>query len=243
VSAPGSVPSRAGGLLRRFVWLHPEWWSAALCVGAWIAMAVHGLGSAAHGPHHALSYSNEVALWLLMIAAMMLPVMLETLCATATRSLWRRRHRAIAGFLVGYFTPWLALGVVAAGLRGAAWTHTDAAPAFGFAVAALWQSTPPYRRAVAACERRLPLAPDGWRADRDCLRFGGAIGRACVASCWALMLGCALSGHGIIAMAGGMAVTAVERRSFRPRPRTVLALTLALSGYYFGRAAWGWRLG
>jgi predicted metal-binding membrane protein len=239
VSAPGFVPWRAAGRLRQFVWLHPEWWSMALCAVAWVAMAVHGLGSAAHGLHHRLSYGKEVLLWLLMIAAMMLPVMTEAVRTTAARSLWRRRHRAIAGFLVGYFAPWLALGAVVAGLLGAARTHSDAAPALGFAVAALWQSTPPYRRAVIACERRLPLAPDGWSADRDCLRFGGAIGLACVASCWALMLGCALSGHGIVAMTGGLAVTRVERRSFRPRPRTMLALTLALSGYYFALAARG----
>jgi predicted metal-binding membrane protein len=243
VSPTGSVPWRAGRLLRRFLWLHPEWWSAAICAVAWIAMALHGFTSAAHRVHHGFSYWNELLLWLLMIAAMMLPVMTDAVRTTAARSLWRRRHRAIAGFLVGYFAPWLALGALAAGLRSAAWTHADAAAALGFCVAVVWQSMPPYRRAVIACERRLPLAPDGWRADRDCLRFGGAIGLACVASCWALMLGCALSGHGIVAMAGGMAVTAVERRSFRPRPRTVLALTLALAGYYFALAVRGPRQG
>jgi hypothetical protein len=46
------------------------------------------------------------------------------------------------------------------------------------------------------------------------------------------MLACAFAGHGLLAMAGGMALSAVERWSFWPRPRTVLAGTLAMAGLY-----------
>jgi hypothetical protein len=111
-------------------------------------------------------------------------------------------------------------------------TQTYAAAALCFAVMAVWRLTPMHARALAACHRTLPLAPLGWQADRDCLRFGSAIGRACVQTCWPLMVACAFAGHGLIAMAGGMALSAVERWSFWPRPRTVLAGTLAMACFY-----------
>jgi len=64
------------------------------------------------------------------------------------------------------------------------------------------------------------------------LRLGGMIGGACVRSCWPLMLACAFTGHTAIAMAGGMAVGALERWSFRPRVRAMFGVTVALASYY-----------
>jgi hypothetical protein len=149
--------------------------------------------------------------------------------SAASASFWPRRHRAIAAFGLGYFAPWLGLGIVAATLRQATWTHTYAAPALGFAAAALWQRTVTYKRALTACHRTWPIAPLGWRADRDCLRFGSFVGLACIQTCWLLMLACGFAGHSLIAMTGGMAVGAVERWSFRPRKKAMLAATLALA--------------
>lgn len=224
--------SPAAVTVQYFFWLHPEWWCVGLCGFAWAVMLLHGGQYAGHGIHHRMSFAPELLYWMWMAAAMMLPLALNAVRVTAARSLWSRRHWAMAGFLAGYFAPWLAAGVAAAGLREASWTHTYAAPALGFAAAALWQRTPAHRRALTACHRTLPLAPAGWRAHRDCLRFGGTIGAACVTSCWPLMLGCAFAGHSLIAMAGGMVVGAWERRWFRPRTRAAAAVTLAIASYY-----------
>jgi predicted metal-binding membrane protein len=131
----------------------------------------------------------------------------------------------------------VVLGIVAAGLREASWTHTYAVPALSFTTAALWQLTPVHRRALTDCHRRLPLAPTGWRADRDCLRYGGTIGAACIRTSWPLMLACAFAGHGLIAMTGGMIVGFVEQWAFRPRRRAALAVTVAIAGYYLLLAA------
>jgi predicted metal-binding membrane protein len=215
-----------------FFWLHPEWWTVVLSGFAWAAMLFHGWRHTAHGGQHWVALPQELGNWLLMVAAMMLPLVLDSVREAAAGSLWARRHRAITGFLVGYFAPWLALGFLAAGSRQLSWTHTYIAPALSFAAAALWQLTPIHRRALVACHRRQPLAPLGWQADRDCLRFGVTIGLACISSCWPLMIACTLAGHGFIAMIGGMAVGAAERWSFRPRTRTALVGTLALAGYY-----------
>jgi predicted metal-binding membrane protein len=225
--------------LQYFFWLHPEWWSRAVCGIAWVVMLVHGWRNAAHNSSHWMTFAQELAFWMLMVAAMMLPLVIRNVWVTAAGSLWIRRHRAIAGFLAGYFVPWLALGLVASTLREAAWSHTAYAAAIGFGTAAIWQRTPMHKRALSNCHLTVPLAPVGWRADLDCLRFGGTIGAACVASCWPLMLACAFTGHGLIAMTGGTAVSALERWSFRPRNHIMLAITLALAGYYAARAVWG----
>ena len=217
--------------LRYFFWSHPEWWTVTLCGLAWVAMLFRW-ESAGHDVQHRMTFAQELVSWMLMVAAMMLPLVIHRVRATAVSSLWARRHRAIAGFLTGYFAPWLLLGMVTAGVREMSWTHTDAAAALGFLVAALWQLTPMHKRALMACHYRRPLAPAGWRADLDCLRFGGAISVACVGSCWPLMLACAFTGHALIAMTGGLAIGAFEKWPYRPRTRIAVAATLAIATCY-----------
>jgi hypothetical protein len=224
--------------LQVFFWLHPEWWTVALCAVAWLAMLQHGWTHAAHVGNHRMTLPQELASWLLMVAAMMLPLVVDAVRATADASLWARRHRAIAGFVVGYLAPWAAVGFVAAGVRQISWSHTHVASALVFAIAALWLLTPMHRRGLVGCHRRRPLAPSGWRADRDCLAFGSTIGRACVWSCWPLMLACALTGHALVAMIGGMAVGLIERWSFRPRIRAAALGALALAIYFGVQADW-----
>lgn len=218
--------------LQHFFWIHPEWWSLALCGVGWVVMLLHGGRHAGHEVHQAGTLGDELPRWMWMVAAMMLPRLTYEVRGTAERSLWARRHRAIAGFLTGFGIPWLGLGIIAVLLRRASWPHTYAAPALAFAGAALWQLTRMRKRALMECHRSLPLAPKGWRADRDCLRYGSAIGAACVQTCWPLMLGCMLSGHSLIAMAGGMIVGAGEQWPTRMRFPVAMAGTLALAAYY-----------
>src|SRR5581483_9450932 len=204
------TPARAGGRmgtrLRFFFWLHPEWWTVGLASGAWGVMLQHAWQNSGHNGYHGSTLFPEIGYWMLMVAAMMLPLVTGRVRFTATVSLWARRHRAIAGFVVGYFGPWLALGIVFAPLRQMNWTHTYAAPALAFAAAALWQKTVVYKRALTACHRTWPIAPLGWRADRDCVRFGSFIGFACLRTCWPLMLACGFAGHSLVAMSGGMVI-------------------------------------
>lgn len=226
--------------LQSFFWFHPEWWVMGLAMGAWAFMLLHA-GNAGHAAHHPMSMVEEIALWMLMVAAMMLPLVRDAVRFTASASLWARRHRSILGFVAGYFLPWLGLAIIAAILRQAPWTHTYAAPAVGFAGAALWQRTVMYRRAVMACHRTWPIAPLGWRADRDCVRFGSFIGFSCVRTCWPLMLACGFAGHSLIAMTGGLLIGLVDERRYRERrhqPDPTLAGRLAMAAFYGVLAAW-----
>lgn len=144
--------------------------------------------------------------WAVMVAAMMLPLVFDHLQYAATRSLWRRRQRAMLGFLCGYVAVWMLAGI-AAMAAASVLTATVAV-----AIAFLWQLTPWKRRALVACHRTMPLAPEGWRADGDCLRCGWSIGSACVVTCGAMMLACVAIGHSLPAMVVVTMIAAVERR-------------------------------
>lgn len=223
--------------IQRFFWLYPDWWCAALSCLAWAMLLQGAWTHAGHAAHRmAQPLSLELAHWLLMVAAMMIPFLLPTLRAAAVSSLWSRRHRAMALVLTGYLAPWLALGAAAAAIRSLPVMHSPFAPAIAFSAAALYIASPWHSRGLIRCHRRVPLAPEGWRADRDCLHYGFVIGNACVTSCWLLMLACALTGHDAIAMLAGLAIAIAERRSLRPRSRPALDLTFAVAAFYMVQA-------
>ena len=198
-----------------------------MCVAAWVVLLA---SQRAHEGHSGAW--PELWHWMLMVAGMMLPLAQGEVRAAAEGSLWGRRNRAIAGFLTGYSGPWLALGLAAAWARQEAWAHQAGAAAFFFGISAAWMAVPWRRRALAECHRRSPLAPTGWKADRDCLRFGGMIGLACVTTCWPMMLACAFTGHNWVAMMGGTAVAVLERWPYQPREGPARRATAALAVYY-----------
>jgi predicted metal-binding membrane protein len=168
----------------------------------------------------------------MMALAMMLPATAAEIRITAARSLWRRRGRAIAEWIVAFGAVWVLAGIAILALRRLALDAGLVRPgaialALGLAFAAAWQLTPIKRRALNACHRTRPLAPSGPRADRDCLLYGATIGRECVVSCGPMMAAMTLgSVRGPILMVGMTAVVLAER--FRHRtPRRSSAVALA----------------
>lgn len=204
---------------------NPQWWALALSGAAWLLM-ISGAAHSHHGMHDA---THELVAWMVMSVAMMVPMVAGSIRLSAQRSFWRRRHRAAAGFLTGYLACWLLVGVAVLLLPLRA---GPAETAIAFVVAAVWQLTPWKRRALVACHWRMPLAPRGWRADRDCLRFGWGCGLRCFVSCWALMLACFLSGHALAATAAGAAVGLAER--YLVRDQRLLAAALVVAGIVCG---------
>lgn len=180
---------------RRLMWRHPEWWSVALSVAAWIAL----LSAPQHSASHQSTAINLV-FWLLMVMAMMFPLVIPQVRQAAFHSLWSRRYRAIGVFLTGYMAPWLGFGAVVILIQGELAIARRASTIVAILIAAVWQASACKRRALNRCHQVLPLAPRGWRANWDCLRFGWRIGTACVCACWALMLVCAVSDHSVLTM-------------------------------------------
>lgn len=229
---PAATIARPSKLtLQRFFWLHPEWWSIAISGLAWVMMLREASRHFGHAGHRT-SFPAEMSGWMLMTLAMMLPLVLHSVRMTARASLWSRRHRAIAGFLTGFVAIWMPLGLVVATFRYASGAYMQWATALAFGVAVLWQRTSWHQRALMYCHWKEPLAPRGWRADLDCVRYGAIIGAICMWSCWPLMLACGLSGHSPVAMAGGMLIGVAERWYYRPRARRMMLITLALALYY-----------
>lgn len=215
--SPADVRSRVGGFLQRT----PAWWTMGLTGAAWLYLLAAGMDPAGHdGPHP----SGAAMHWLAMICAMMAPLVWGHVSLVAERSLWRRRHRAIALFLASYIATWAAYGALVTTALGSAAIPLQ--PALCLLAAALWQLTPWKLRALRRCHRSIPLAPSGGRADRDCLRYGWMTGGNCLLSCWALMLVCAAGRLSVWLMVGLTAFTVAERVADRPR-RTRFAAALS----------------
>jgi predicted metal-binding membrane protein len=174
--------------IRQFIRRHPEWWSLAISAAAWFWMV---RGHAHHHHAHVLGFGARMASWMVMTAAMMLPMVVEPLRAAAWRS--KHAHAAAALFLVAYLSCWAAAGVVLSLPEVSA----AIAPAVALLIAGVWQLAKPVRCRETA---ELPAWRHGW-----------FVGLRCVASCWALMLVCVVSGHALPAMAGLTGVGMFER--------------------------------
>lgn len=205
---------------REFRVRHPEWWVMLAAAAAWALMIAvpHSSPHAGHGASHGASHGAASA-WpglgfmALMVVAMMAPLTISGVRHAALDRPPHRRGVAVAEFMAGYLGVWLPAAVVIA----LAWSVAAAAvpwsAAVGVTVAAavLWELAPARRRHLARCERTVPLAPRGWRADRDCLRFGAERGVSCIATCWALMAVCVAFGHSVLVMAILFAVRLAPR--------------------------------
>jgi predicted metal-binding membrane protein len=194
-------------LARRRLIRQPELWLYALALGA-------GLTLIAHAHHQHRSWLTGWLGWTAMVLAMMLPVVAPQARRIAMRSLWERRHRAMAWFLVGYIAVWLAVGAVLVGVLVAVGRlHPGPAVlAAALLAAAGWQVAGARRRVMRRCGALRACAARGWRANRDCADAGVRLGLRCTFTCGPVMLATVV-GHGLTLMAGLLALLLSERAS------------------------------
>jgi predicted metal-binding membrane protein len=226
---------------------YPGWWVLIASAAAWTLLVVNGsmpqsfplclppslgrAGQVAAGLEAA--WQTRVATgammgWVLMAVAMTPPLAMGLIRHVSVRSFAPRRYRAVLEFVLGGLAPWILFGAVAVPVL--LWLpmsgHTQSvAAAVAFAAAAAWQLTPAKRLVLRRCHRTQPLAPAGWQADRDCLRYGLIHGGYCVASCWAMMLACMVTAHPWLAMLYVQIIAHNERQAREP-PATASALAL-----------------
>jgi predicted metal-binding membrane protein len=239
VTQVGDLTARVRRIVASFAAWHPEWWMLAVSALAWfyllfpcstvgsvcITTTASGDRLGTHVPAHNLSG------WLIMVLAMMFPLIIIPVRRTAFGSLWYRRHWAIVVFLAGYLTIWVIAGIG----RLLAAAFLGGTPALGnrwvigasFLAAAAWQMTPLKRRFAAACNRIEPLAPRGWPAHRDCLRFGADHGIRCLGNCGFMMMAAMFSPWQPATMVVTTLLLLYERYRARRRAR-VVPLTLGL---------------
>ena len=158
--------------------------------------AAQGVGGMAMGPP---APGALLSMWLLMMAAMMLPVMVPTLAAYET--LIARADGTRGGWLgvmAGYLAVWLGFAAVLASaqhglMRAGLLTDMGAAQGRGLAagiliVAGAWQLT----SLKAACHG-ICLSPTAWFLGRwrtgpaGGARMGAGLGAVCVLCCWGYM--------------------------------------------------------
>jgi hypothetical protein len=227
--------TRIVGIVRHVNGRFPEFWMLAVSAFAWVALAARSTGHI-----HYAGVAENWWHWMLMVPAMMLPLQIQGVRWTAERNLWPRRHRAILGFLIGYLGLWALVGAVFS------WAATVFAiphrigwmegAAIGLLIETAWLLSPWKRLAAHMCHRTLPLSPDGWRADWDCLAFGWTIGYGCALNCWPLMLVCWLSGHSLIAIVLAFAVACVDR--YATADYRLYATATAVMGSALGVFSW-----
>jgi predicted metal-binding membrane protein len=162
-----------------------------------------------------LGFGSFVAVWSLMMTAMMLTSVVP-FTMLYTRTLAPPRGPHVAAFTVGYLLVWSAAALPAYGLawladqavNGRAGLATALAVAI-FVAAGIYQLTPFKDRCLSQCRSPLGLvfryaSVDGRTRD---LRIGLRLGAYCLGCCWALMA--LLIGFGVMNVAAMVALAAV----------------------------------
>jgi predicted metal-binding membrane protein len=150
------------------------------------------------------SFGFYVSVWVVMMAAMMLP---SAASMVVTYSTVQRRKRDLGraaepggtvAFVGGYLIVWTAFGIVAyvlfeflrsLDIDTLAWSRNGPyAAAAVIAVAAVYQVTPLKDVCLSKCRSPLAFVVGSWRNGRLAgLRMGIEHGAWCVGCCWALM--------------------------------------------------------
>ncbi len=224
----------------------------AAAVGAWAALvalswrggpALHGHGSSSA----AVAPAAFTTLWLLMVAAMMLPPSM-LFVRTLNRLVAQRvdGRRIVAAALIGYSLAWVVTGQafqVGDGLvhelvDGSVWltSRRHVVAATVLVLAGLYQFAPLKLRCLRGCRSPQGFVARGWggRAPlADAFRIGATYGWSCVGCCWALMLLMFAAGlSSLWLMALLTAVMVVERRVRRVEfAVSVLGGGLILGGF------------
>ena len=165
-----------------------------------------------------------VSVWIVMMAAMMLPsaapmVVVHSAVQRRRRELGRRPIRgASIAFVGGYLLAWTAFGLVAYALFELArsfdldalsWSRGGRYVAAGvIAVAAVYQLTALKDVCLAKCRSPLGFVVGSWRSGRvGAARMGMEHGAWCVGCCWALMA--TLFALGLMSITWTVAIAAV----------------------------------
>ena len=190
-----------------------------VCALAWWLTLIH-----AHGMHASSPHTGRVAgifvMWLVMMAAMMLPAVLPMVDVFAAVS--RQRHhgsRAYARttlFVGGYLIAWSGYSAVAtaahwllerSGLLDTMMRSTSDLLAGGlFLAAGLYQWTPLKQACLRRCRSPLEFVLTHWRKGAaGAFIMGTRHGLYCVGCCWMLMLLLFVGGVMNIAWIAGLA--------------------------------------
>jgi predicted metal-binding membrane protein len=176
---------------------------AAATVLCWAYLVRHAgmMTAMERTPRDAADFAMILAMWVVMMAAMMLPSVAPTLLvhgAVSRQLAPRQARRRSAAFLAGYILAWGTYSVAAAGLQ--VWlerlallspTLVDASPLIGGLIvtaAGVYQLTPAKEVCLRHCRTPLQFVAERWEPGvAGALRMGLWHGTYCVGCCGVLM--------------------------------------------------------
>jgi predicted metal-binding membrane protein len=167
----------------------------AAAAGAWAGVAVLARGMGSMPGTMGLGIGSFIAVWTLMMSAMMLPSV-TPFASLYVRTLGDSRGLRLAGFASGYLIVWALAALPAYGLAWLAGRLASVHPAAATVLAAaiftacgVYQLTPLKDRCLARCRSPLGfvLRLGGYRGRTRDLRAGLYHGAFCLGCCWALM--------------------------------------------------------
>lgn len=211
---------------------HPERLVIAISALSWVWMLGHT--AATQRLSCCVSHPTttaDVASWMLMVCAMMLPTTTLAVRDVATRSFRSRRIRAVLEYISGYMACWVLAGAVFVLLRIHPIAHDLRTSAALCLLAAVWVMLPVRALWFVRCHRQIALCPSGSRGDLDAFRQGAVHGTPCIKSCWPLMFACGITGHDLVMMIGGTLLVVAEKRMFRLKRKPLVLGAFALAAW------------
>jgi predicted metal-binding membrane protein len=167
-----------------------------VAAAAWVWMVTRWGGMSALPGTMGLGLAAFLAVWTLMMTAMMLPAT-APVAALYARTITVHRASRMVVFTVAYLLVWAAAGLPAYALAVGLGRVARLPPAAGtavaaavFAVSGVYQLTPLKDRCLARCRSPIGLMlryASYPRASRD-LRAGAHHGAFCLGCCWSLMV-------------------------------------------------------
>jgi predicted metal-binding membrane protein len=222
-SAPAAARAHLGLIALLFALAALAWWSTADRTAAMAGMDALELGT----------LGWFVGVWVVMMAAMMLPSVAPTVALYARLAREPSVVRPLA-FTAGYLLAWTAAGIVAYGLVALARALLPlSGPAAGATLlgAAAYELTPAKDACLSRCRSPLGFLLGSWREGlAGALRMGAHHGAWCVGCCWALMA--ALFALGVMSLAWMAFVAALIalEKTVIPGGRAVVYVTALLLG-------------
>ena len=176
-----------------------------------------------------------LAMWIAMMAGMMLPsaapVLLLYAGAVRHRDGPRAAARAVYAMAAGYLSVWIAFSVGATLLQRALASWLLLSPMMVLTsprltgallvTAGVYQLTPLKSRCLAWCSAPVDFLTRRWRRDRGGFRLGLEHGVVCAGCCWALMLLLFAGGVMNVAVIGVLTAIVLIEKLARPGPRWV----------------------
>lgn len=213
-----------------------------VAAGAWVAVLAMAQGMQGMTGMMGRPFGTFVAVWVLMMAAMMLPTV-APFAGLFTRTFGAHRTRRTVLLAAGYLLVWTLAGVPAYVLAWLAGSLTEGRPAAArvlavaiFTGTGIYQLTPAKERCLAKCRSPLGsvLTYASFRGRLRDVRVGMHHGLFCLGCCWAFMAALIAVGlMNVVAMVVLTAVVLLEKTWERGRALRVglgvVALVLAVA--------------